>query len=513
MTRGNGPSRNESNGERARRLVNGAAAKPLRTPRAKPESEDGRKRNQTDDLIDMAAADAELFATPSDEIAYAAIRRQTHREVWPVQSRGFKRWLTHRYFLSFGRAPSADALNRAIATLDAIAAHGNHAPVFLRRAEKDGKLYLDLCDERWRAIEVSADGWRIVETPHVSFTRAPGMMALCEPERGGSIDELRALLTVATDSDFQLIVAWLLAALWASGPYPILALTGEGGTAKTSTARLLRSLVDPHLASVRRPPQSERDLFVGASKTSVLVYDNLSGIPDWLSDALCVIATGGAYTARQLHTDGEEVIFSTYLPVMITSVGEVIARSDLASRAITISLGTIPDNARKPESELDRLIEAARPRILGALLNAASHGLREFSPIAAGRLPRLAAFMQWAQACEGAFWQSGSIQAAFEKNSADAAEGVLEADSVALALMGFLAAQGGAWTGKGWQLLSLLNAYAPEGAPREKSWPRDPTRLSSRLKLAAPSLRQRGISITRRKSNGERLIEITSTAR
>ncbi len=85
----------------------------------------------------------------------------------------------------------------------------------------------------------------------------------------------------------------------ASGPYPILALTGEGGAAKTSTARLLRSLVDPHLASVRRPPQSERDLFVGASKTSVLVYDNLSGIPDWLSDALCVIATGGAYTARQ----------------------------------------------------------------------------------------------------------------------------------------------------------------------------------------------------------------------
>ena len=121
--------------------------------------------------------------------------------------------------------------------------------------------------------------------------------------------------------------------------------------------------------------------------------------------------------------------------------------------------------------------------------------------------------MQWAQACEGAFWQPGSIQAAFEKNSADAAESVLEADSVALALMAFLAAQNGAWTGKGWQLLSLLNAFAPEGAVREKSWPRDPTRQSARLNLAAPSLRQRGIGITRRKSNGERLIEIKSTAR
>jgi hypothetical protein len=121
--------------------------------------------------------------------------------------------------------------------------------------------------------------------------------------------------------------------------------------------------------------------------------------------------------------------------------------------------------------------------------------------------------MQWAQACEGAFWKRGSIGAAFEKNSADAAESVLEADSVALALMAFLAAEGGAWTGKGWQLLSRLITYAPEGAVREKSWPRDPTRLSSRLNLAAPSLRQRGVSITRRKSNGERLVEITSAAR
>src|SRR5664279_5302946 len=121
--RGNGSSRNAPKWERAHRPVNAPAAKAMARC-AKPESEAGPKRSQTDDLIEMAALDAELFATPSDEIAYAAIRRQTHREVWPVQSRGFKRWLTHRYFLSFGRAPSADALNRAIATLDAIAAHG-----------------------------------------------------------------------------------------------------------------------------------------------------------------------------------------------------------------------------------------------------------------------------------------------------------------------------------------------------------------------------------------------------
>ena len=84
----------------------------------------------------------------------------------------------------------------------------------------------------------------------------------------------------------------------------------------------------------------------------MLAYDNLSSISEWLSDALCVVATGGTYTARQLHTDDEEMIFSVCQPVMITSVGEVIARSDLASRTITITLAPIPDDTRARELEL-----------------------------------------------------------------------------------------------------------------------------------------------------------------
>ncbi len=374
----------------AKPLIEAKSPKPktakTRASAQTPEEEDGKRRSQADLLVEIATAEAELFATPGEETAYAAIMLESHREIWPLKARGFKRWLTHRYFLASGKAPNADAMTQALATLDAMAScGGKRAPVFTRRAEQAGKLYLDLCDEAWRAIEIDAYGWRLVERPPVYFTRALGMLPLPVPEHGGSIDELNAFLNVATESDFHLIVAWLLAALRPTGPYPILALTGEGGTAKTSTARLLRSLIDPHAAKVRRPPQSERDLFIGATKTAVLVYDNLSAIADWFSDSLCVIATGGTYAARQLHTDAEEMIFSVCLPVMLTSVGEVIARSDLASRAITVSLATIPDHLRKSEAELERAIERATPRLLGALLDAVSHGISELPNISARR--------------------------------------------------------------------------------------------------------------------------------
>ena len=481
------------------------------------EGEEGGKRTQADVLVQLAMEHAELFATPDEDLAHAAITVKEHREVWPLRSRGFKRWLTHRYFLISHKAPNSDAMNQALATLDAVACYnGKPAPVFIRRAEHAGKLYLDMGDETWRAIEIAPDGWRIVAKPPVYFIRTPAMAPLPIPQRGGSIDELRPFLTIANEEDFMLIAAYLAAALRPRGPYPILALVGEGGTAKTSTARLLRSLIDPHAAKVRRPPQSERDLFIGASKTSMLAYDNLSSIGEWLSDALCVVATGGTYTARQLHTDDDEMIFSVCLPVMITSVGEVIARSDLASRAITITLAPIPDDKRKSEGELDRAFEAVRPRIFGALLDAMSHGLAKLPNVTLAKLPRMADFMRWAQACEGAFgWDEGSIYAAFDRNAEDAVDSVLGLDTVAVALMAFLDKHEGHWKGQCAGLLEGVSAFAPEGAKREKEWPRSPQKLTSRITMAAPLLRKRGVvieggrDIDRKRT---RWIEITSKA-
>ena len=48
---------------------------------------------------------------------------------------------------------------------------------------------------------------------------------------------------------------------------------------------------------------------IAANNSRLLAFDNLSGIPAWLSDALCRVATGGSLAVRQLYTDDEEVLF------------------------------------------------------------------------------------------------------------------------------------------------------------------------------------------------------------
>ena len=184
----------------------------------------------------------------------------------------------------------------------------------------------------------------------------------------------------------MLVVAWVLAALRHGGPYPLLAISGEQGSSKTVFSKLLRALVDPNVAPARTAPREERDLFIAASNGHFLAFDNLSDIPPWNSDALCRLASGGSSAVRQLYTDCDEVLFQAARPATLNGIEDIITRPDLADRAILLTLPYIPETERRPESAIWREFEAARPQILGACLEAKSHGLRTLS----GGLPEAA---------------------------------------------------------------------------------------------------------------------------
>jgi len=110
----------------------------------------------------------------------------------------------------------------------------------------------------------------------VKFRRTPGMAALSTPVRGGTLNELRPLLNVRNEEHFLLVLAWLAASLRPIGPYPILVVEGNHGSAKSSASRLIRSLIDPNTAPSRSTPKNERDLMIAASNSWCLDFDNIS---------------------------------------------------------------------------------------------------------------------------------------------------------------------------------------------------------------------------------------------
>jgi hypothetical protein len=247
--------------------------------------------------------------------AYADLVIDGHRETWPIRSRRFRAFLRRSYYRAAGTAASAAVINGAIDQLEARAQFdGPERLVHIRVAEHNGVLYLDLADSQWRVVEVTPASWQIISAPPVRFHRPPGLLPLPAPQSGGSILALQALLNLTSYDDFILVVAWLSAAMRPAGPYPLLALAGEQGSAKTVTCKILKALIDPSIAPVRTLPRDERELMIAANNIHTLAFDNVSGLPAWLSDALCRLASGGSLAVRQLYSDDAEVLFEAARP-------------------------------------------------------------------------------------------------------------------------------------------------------------------------------------------------------
>jgi len=463
-------------------------------------------------LMNMPVS-GELFHTATGT-AFADLLINGQRQTWPIRSKRFRAWLRRRYYQETGQPLGAEAIRSTLDLLEARAQFdAPERSVHVRVAEHAGHIYLDLADERWRAVEIGPGGWRVIGSPPVRFRRPAGMLPVPVPELGGSIEALAPLLNLTSRNDLVLVVMWLLATLRSGGPYPVLAISGEQGSAKTVLTKLLKELIDPNAAPVRALAREERELMIAANHSYLLAFDNLSNLPASLSDALCRLASGGSFTVRQLYTDDDEVLFQAARPILLNGIEDVIHRPDLADRAIFLTLAAIAEEQRRPERDLWGEFEAARPHILGALLDAAAHGLRGLPRVRLGKLPRMADFALWAMACESAFWPAGTFLRAYNANRRAAIESVVDKDPVAACVRDIMADRR-TWTGTASDLLRAGAGLAGDGTASRRSaeWPRTPRLLAGRLRRAQTFLRALGIEMAfaREGRAGNRIIRMSA---
>ena len=437
-----------------------------------------------------------------------------HLETWPIRSRGFQRWLRHRYYKETEKTPNSQAFNEAISLLESMAVYdGEEHSVFTRIAELNGVIYLDLTNERWEAVEITTTGWKVINDVPVKFRRAKGMLPLPSPSHGGSIEELRPFVNIPLNRDWIQIKAWLVQACRPKGPYPPLVINGEAGSTKTTTARIIRAIIDPNSAALRSEPREIRDLMIAAKNSHIVAFDNLSHLPVWLSDAICRLATGGGFATRELYTDQDEVIFEVMRPVILNSIEELVVRGDLVDRAIILTLLQLAKQLRRPEKKLWADFNTAHPRILGALLDAVATALKNEPSVKITELPRMADFATWATAAEPALGLSpGEFMKAYQSNRDAANETVLENSSLAGAVRSLVAA--GPYSGTPTELYEALGQLVDENAKRERSWPKSLKGLRGNLTRLAPNLREAGISIRFCKTTGtdsRRMVSIYKT--
>jgi hypothetical protein len=248
---------------------------------------------------------------------------------------------------------------------------------------------------------------------------------------------------------------------------------------------------------------------IAANNGFVVSFDNLSHLKEWLSDGLCRLSTGGGFGTRSLYTNDEEIIFEAKRPVILNSIEELATRGDLLSRSLILYLPRVADEKRRTESEFWAAFEAARPRLLGALLDAVTAALRNAGSVKLSNLPRMADFAAWVHSAEMSLpWKQGTFLRVYAENGKTANDLPLETP-VANVLRSLILP----WEGTATELLGVLQGFVDERTRKQKSWPASGNSLSNKLRRLAPNLRPAGINIEFAKGKDRarsRMIHITS---
>ena len=471
---------------------------------------DGADFSKADLLVRRCLSSGiELFHDP-DQHGWASVRVGQHWENYPLRSRTFHLFMLRTYYLDTGESPGGQALRAALEIFEARALFdGPEHTIHLRVAEHGGKLYLDLCDSEWRAVEIDTEGWRIVDRAPARFRRARGSQPLPVPVPGGSIEELRPFLNVDHDG-WVLIKAFLVAALKPAMPYPILVAKGEQGAGKSTGCRVITSLIDPRTSALRGAPREVRDLVAAARNAWLVCFDNLSHLPNDLADAACRLATGGGFGGRELYSDHDEAVFDATRPLIFNAIPDLgAARPDFLDRALIVEFNDIRPEHRRDERQFWLEFERVRPPILGALLGAVVAGLSRLPAVSLKRLPRMADFATWASACqEGLGLESREFLEVYSINQLAGRDLALESSPLYEPLRN-LARQG--FRGSTAELLNRLNSIVSDGSKRSPQWPKAPNALGGILRRMATNLRSAGVEVqfNRTDNHGRRMVAVS----
>jgi len=485
--------RRKSEAEYARLIAN---VKGQRTRLDKLTKGEGEQPDSPQDMVLAVARQHATYAHTAEGAGVALIEIEGRQEVHLLNSSGFDRWLRGQVYAGHKVGIPDQAMKTAIATLGAVGTfEGPEVQTHLRCAKQGNAYYLDLCDDGWRAVRIAAGEWSLLDRSPVHFIRTAGARPLPQPGARGNVNLLWKHLNVLKDAR-PLVVTWLLDAMRPDTPYPVLEVTGEMGSSKSTTQRRLRALIDPVAVPLRGAPKCVEDIHIAAANAQVCSFENLSSLSQDMQDALCILSTGGGYATRQLYTNGEEHVITSKRPVMLNGINGVATAPDLIERVITVELPTIAAAKRQDEQSMEAAWLRDYPAIFTGLLTLFAEAL-EMLPkveIPEGMQKRMLDYQRLGEAvCMALGGKAGEFSQRLDSMHGDSLARGLESYGVAVGIQ-ILAArpEGREWEGTYLQLLTELNRM-PE--IDRSNWPRSPRHLSGQVKRIAPGLRRAGVRI------------------
>ncbi len=411
------------------------------------------------------------------------------RLVLPILSSEFSSFLTQQFYQFHQRQPRPRSLAAAIGVLDGQARFlPDTTFMHLRRASDGAAFWLDLARSEGEAVRIDENGWEVIAHPPVYFLRNRLQNPLPMPEVFYDIHALQALLGIPGKDDAVLVLAWLLAAYIPNMPVPMLALLGPQGSGKTTLARILRNLIDPHQAELLTMP-NEKDLALALEHQAVLVLDNLSQLSQQQSNRLCRAVTGFGYLKTRPRHAGEAEVIGFRRPIIVTALDLPSHAPDWLDRTVAIRLEARPPEMCAQEMRVMNKFRAQQGKFLGLALDLLSRALAAQRKLPQMyNFPRMADYAGIGMALMSVFRQPPErFLQVLAANAGQLSQDLLNQDPVALALQTFMSDKT-EWNGSPTDLARQLSQFM-SGKVIASS-------LSKRLRLLQINFSQFGIHVS-----------------
>lgn len=444
--------------------------------------------------------DITLFRDRYSE-AFARLPVNGHKEIWPCDSREFRRYVGRAFYVASGgkETLSKEAISAAINTIEGHAIYdGEQHDLHVRVAKtSDGAVWYDLGDDLWRAVKITKGGWEIVDEPPILFRRFNHVDVQLEPERGGKLDDVLRFVNITDEDQKILFQVYLVATMIPGFHHPMPFVYGPQGSAKSTLSKILRKLIDPSKLEVVSLTRHEKDLVLQLDHHYLLFFDNVSSISDWIADLLCRAITSTGVADRTLYTNSDETIRFLHSSIGMNGISLSIDRPDLLERCILFELERVDKDTRRDEDELYAEFEAMRPKLVGAIFDAAADALAILPSVVISEKPRMADFARHGYAVAEALGIGGEkFLAAYLRNIGSQSRAAVDNDLVAT-LIAELVEEHDPWAGTYTQLRTKLSdmLITKKQPDLFKALPADPSALSRAVGRIKPPLADEGILI------------------
>ena len=318
--------------------------------------------------------------TDSSQI-FGLIRVNEHFEVINLGSKHAKEWLTSQYYKASGEFHSQEVYDQTLFLIQSQAKFNNkisHREINKRIASDDNSCYIDLGNDEYELVKITPDKVEFVKQSDTTaiFNRSKSQTLMPTPTLLVEDNPLEEFAKLVRMEDESIFLPHLITLFLPHVATPLMNITGQEGSAKSSRCALIKKLVDPKGSKLSEQTENfgrnVDDLNIHFANNYLSVFDNVSYITNDISDTLCKAITGSSYSKRKNYSDDEEIILTFQRKIIMNGIGLSLEHSDLVRRTLSYHSKKIPKEEMKTLNEVMEKFKSIQASALGQICNTLS---------------------------------------------------------------------------------------------------------------------------------------------